>query len=136
MESCIFCRIARHETPAYMIAEDAHTCCFLDIAMDAEGHLLIIPKKHVSSLLDCDEQTLEQVLHMVKRVADHCVRRGYEGVNLLNASGTCAGQSVPHFHMHLLPRKSGDGLDAWPTLPGTSTPLLDVYDKLKWSDLP
>ena len=112
MENCIFCRIARHESPACMIAEDEHTCCFLDIARDVEGHMVVIPRKHTTSLLDCDADTLRHVMQMVKRVTDHCIRCGYEGVNLLNASGECAGQSVPHLHMHLIPRKPGDGIDA------------------------
>ena len=113
MENCIFCRIARHESPACMIAEDEHTCCFLDIARDVEGHMVVIPRKHTTSLLDCD---------------------GYEGVNLLNASGECAGQSVPHLHMHLIPRKPGDGIDAWPALPGTDVPLASVHDRLRVKD--
>ena len=56
---------------------------------------------------------------------------GYEGVNLLNASGECAGQSVPHFHIHIIPRKGGDGIDAWPEFAGAKEDLQAVYDRVK-----
>ena len=68
----------------------------------------------------------------VKRVANHCVTNGgYEGVNLLNASDESAGQSVPHFHIHLIPRKVGDGVDAWPKFKGAKCEIEDTWKRVK-----
>jgi len=88
------------------VYEDAHALVFMDIAGDVDGHMIAIPKKHVKSILDCDEENLVHLTRAVKKVATHCVDRcGYEGVNLLNASDESAGQSVPHLHIHIIPRK-------------------------------
>lgn len=90
---CVFCRIAGGELPCRTIYEDGETKVFLDIAGDVDGHMIAIPKKHVESLLDCDEETLAHLMQTVQRVARHfVVRCGCAGVNLLNASGVCAGQ--------------------------------------------
>lgn len=106
MNDCIFCRIVSGEIPSMIVYEDDLTLAFMDIAKDVDGHILVIPKKHCRNILDCDEDTLFAVAKTVKTVSkhltDHC---GYEGVNLLNASDESAGQSVPHFHIHIIPRK-------------------------------
>lgn len=116
---CVFCKIVSGELPCMKVYEDAHTLVFMDIANDVDGHMVAIPKKHVKSLLDCDPDTLHHLMDTVAKVARHCVEHaGYEGVNLLNASGEAAQQSVPHFHIHLIPRKAGDGVDAWPAFAG------------------
>ena len=96
------------------VYEDEHTLVFMDIAKDVDGHMLAIPKKHIKNILDCDTETLGQLMTAVKKVSNHCIEVcGYDGVNLLNASDESAGQSVPHFHIHIIPRKKGDGIDAW-----------------------
>lgn len=67
----------------------------------------------------------------VKKVAKHCVENcGYEGVNLLNASDESAGQSVPHFHIHIIPRKSNDNVDAWPRFDGASYEVDEIHKKI------
>ena len=130
--ACIFCRIVNGEVPAYKVYEDEETFVFMDIAQDVDGHLLAIPKKHVKNILDCDADTLNALMCTVKKVANHCVEHcGYEGVNLLNASDESAGQSVPHFHIHMIPRKKGDGVDAWPKFTGAKEAIGEVYEKLK-----
>ena len=102
------------------------------IAGDVDGHMLAVPKKHVKNILDCDLDTLNHVMVAVKRVANHCVTNGgYEGVNLLNASDESAGQSVPHFHIHLIPRKVGDGVDAWPKFKGAECEIEDTWKRVK-----
>lgn len=131
MEDCVFCRIVRGEIPSMKVWEDEHALVFMDIAGDADGHMLAIPKKHVKSILDCEEETLHHLMEAVKKVSCHLTETcGYEGVNLLNASGECAGQSVAHFHIHILPRKSGDGIDAWPSLPGAAEDVGRMHEKL------
>lgn len=118
--------ILRHCQPhesRKIIYEDAYTCVFLDIAEDADGHMLAIPKKHCTSIFECDKDTLSHLMQAVQEVSRHCIRLGYEGINLLNASGSCAGQSVQHFHIHIIPRKPDDGINAWPELPGSAISL-------------
>ena len=117
------------------VYEDEKTLVFMDIAGDVDGHMLAIPKKHVESILDCDDETLSCLMWAVKKVSDHCVGHcGYEGVNLLNASGKCAGQSMPHFHIHIIPRKAGDGVDAWPALNGAKTEISRMHELLKMEE--
>lgn len=130
MDDCIFCRIARREF-GLVLYEDEHTISFMDTAMDVDGHILVIPKKHVHSLLDCDEATALHVMHTVKKVSDHLVANcGYNGVNLLSACGEAAGQSLGHFHIHVIPRKTGDGLDAWPSFPGAKEDIMEICKRL------
>ena len=130
MDPCIFCKLLREHT-ARMVYEDDFTAAFMDIAGDVDGHILVIPKKHTKNILDADEITLNRVMSTVKKVANHLVDNcGYEGVNLLNASGECAGQSVPHLHIHIIPRKKQDGIDAWPEFRGATQSLEALYEKL------
>lgn len=132
MDDCVFCGIASGRIPGMKVYEDAYSCVFMDIAEDADGHMVAVPKRHVRSILDCDADTLHHLMDAVKRVSDHCVTNcGYEGVNLLNASGPCAGQSVPHFHIHIIPRKPSDGINAWPALPGSKHPIERLYCMLQ-----
>ena len=114
------------------IYEDKHTIVFMDIAKDVDGHMLVVPKKHVTNILDADEATLHHVMDTVKKVANHCVTDcGYEGVNMLNANNQCAGQTVFHLHIHLIPRKSGDAVPSFPKFGGAVHPLEETYKKLK-----
>ena len=113
------------------IYEDEHTLSFLDIAKDVDGHLLVIPKKHVTNLLDADENTVHHLMDTVKKVANHCVSDcGYEGVNMLNANHQCAGQSVFHLHIHLIPRKTGDALPGFPKYSGAQHSLEEMHTRL------
>ena len=129
---CVFCRIVSGDIPSLKVYEDAHTLVFMDIAKDVDGHMVAIPKKHVKSILDCDTETLAHLMATVKKVANHCIDVcGYEGVNLLNASDESAGQSVPHFHIHIIPRKSGDGIDAWPKFHGANHEIEELFQKLR-----
>ena len=115
------------------VYEDENTMVFMDIAGDVDGHMLAIPKKHVKCILDCDDDTLAQLMSTVKKVAKHCVEHcGYEGVNLLNASDESAGQSVPHFHIHIIPRKSNDGIDAWPHFSRATSQSEEFFQKLRF----
>lgn len=128
---CIFCKIARGEVPSLKIYEDDFTLVFMDIANDVEGHLLAIPKKHVKNVFDCDRETLYHLADTVKTVAEHLVSDcGYTGVNLLNANDESAGQTVLHFHIHIIPRKEKDGVDAWPHFKGAKCDLEEIYKEL------
>ena len=118
MNDCVFCKLIS-ENKMMKVYEDEWTVAFMDIAKDVDGHILAIPKKHVKNILDCDEETLYKLMASVKKVSNHLVNNcGYDGVNLLNASGKSAGQSVSHFHIHIIPRKNNDCVDAWPKFDG------------------
>lgn len=132
IKECVFCKIINGDLPGYKIYEDEHTLAFLDIGNDVDGHTIVIPKKHVTNILDCDDETLGYVMNAIKFISNHyTVHCGYSGVNLLNASGTSAQQSVSHFHLHIIPRKKDDGIDAWPDFKGGKFSLEDMHHVLK-----
>lgn len=133
-ENCPFCKIVQGQAPCYKIYEDQYTLAFLDISGDTEGHTLVIPKVHVENLMECQEETAFQTLATVRLVAEHYVNDcGFDGVNVLSASGKWAQQSVPHLHFHIIPRKAGDGLNAWPHFPGKKGKNLEkVWQRLKF----
>ena len=115
MNDCIFCKILKGEIPSYKIYENDKVYAFLDIACDAVGHTLVIPKKHCTNVLDCDKEHLDAVIEAVQLISKHYVEDcGFDGVNVLNASGASAEQSVFHLHFHVIPRKAGDNLHVWP----------------------
>ncbi len=132
MDDCIFCKIIKGEIPSYKIYEDEYVYAFLDIACDSYGHTLVIPKKHCVNVLDCEDKYLEKTICAVKKIANHYVEDcGFEGVNILNASGESAQQSVFHLHFHIIPRKNDDGIDIWPLKDKRDFDLKDICDKLK-----
>ncbi len=134
MEKCIFCQIISHQVLSKVIWENESVLVILDTAQDVDYHLLVMPKKHVATLLDCDQDTLLQLILAIQKVGNRCIEKGFSGLNVLSASGTPAGQSVPHLHFHLILRKAGDGIDAWPKFNGSTVSLEDEYSVLKFSD--
>ncbi len=110
MPECIFCRIAQGQSPASRIYEDEHTLAFMDLQQATDGHVLVMPKRHVENLYELDEETTAQLFRSVVRVA-RAVRASLQpsGLNLWQANGRAAGQSVFHVHVHILPRYEGDG---------------------------
>ena len=132
MDDCIFCKIASGVIQGLRIYENDETLAFMDIAKDVDGHILVIPKKHYKNILDCDSETLSAVTRTTKIISNHLTEHcGYEGVNLLNASDESAGQSVPHFHIHIIPRKKDDGIDAWPKFEGAKEDIQAVFEKVR-----
>jgi len=129
---CLFCGIANGKVPNYTIFKDEYTFAFLDIANDVDGHTIIIPKKHVENIVDCDSDTLMRLMNTVQRVSTYFIENcGYHGVNILNASGEAAQQSIQHFHIHIIPRKEKDGIDAWPVFGGARESAEVMLTKLK-----
>ena len=132
-EDCIFCKIVAGELPAAKVAEDERTLAFMDINPWARGHTLVIPKQHARDLGEIGEDDLAACAAMAKRVAGlQRERLGADGVNLLNAYGAAAWQSVFHFHFHVIPRYEGDPLRL-PTTPQQADPdqLAAVAEELK-----
>lgn len=134
MEECVFCKIVNGELPSMKVFEDESTMAFMDLAKDVDGHILVIPKKHCKNILDCDYDTLNHVMNTVKKVSNHLVENcGYDGVDLMNANDESAGQTVPHFHIHIIPRKKHDGLGEsgeWPKFLGAKHEIEDMHKKL------
>jgi histidine triad (HIT) family protein len=108
---CIFCAIVAGRAPAARIAESAHALAFLDLFPAAEGHALVIPKTHYENLFEADEETLPDVHLLARRVA-LAMRRALapDGMMVFQLNGAAAGQTVFHYHAHLLPRTAGTEL--------------------------
>ncbi len=132
MKDCVFCKILNRELPCFKIYEDDFTLAFLDISNDIYGHTLVIPKKHVESVMTCDATTLGRLMEVCKKVGNHYVKDcGFDGFNIINCSGKAAEQSVFHLHFHILPRKNDDGQKVYPTLLGSGEELEKVCQALK-----
>ena len=117
---CIFCKIIAGEIPSFSLHEDEHTFAFMDINPANEGHALIIPKEHAADLHAVSDAALCAAIGTAKRVAA-AVQTVLEpdGINLLQANGPGAAQSVFHFHLHVVPRRNGDELKMnWGLNPG------------------
>ncbi len=132
MKDCIFCKILNGQMSSYKIYEDEFVYAFLDISNDANGHTLVIPKQHYQNVLDCNSEVLEKVICAVQKISNHYVNDcGATGVNILNASGADAEQSVFHLHFHILPRFKDDGLKVFPNLSKNKQSLAEMQSKLK-----
>ncbi len=105
MNDCIFCKIINKEIPSVTIYEDDIIIGFLDISQTTKGHTLIIPKKHYENIYEIDEDTLAYIYKKVPKIA--CALKTAfkaKGMNVVNNNGELAGQTVFHFHVHLIPR--------------------------------
>lgn len=113
---CIFCRIVRGELPAAKVYEDALTLAFMDIGQVTPGHVLVATKRHAATLLDLTHEEAGAVMQAAQQMA-RAQQAAYapEGITLLQANGAAGGQTVAHFHVHVVARHAGDGVRfAWP----------------------
>ena len=132
MDSCLFCKIIKGEIPCYKVYEDEYTIAFLDISKDIDGHTLVLPKKHFKNILDVDDETLKHVIETVKLVSKHYTANcGFNGINIINNNEECAEQSIPHLHIHILPRKDNDNYKVFPSLSGAKHSLEENLEKLR-----
>ncbi|MBQ7447211.1 MAG: HIT family protein [Eubacterium sp.] len=108
-DNCIFCKLANGDIPTRSIYEDDTFRVFLDAAPATKGHALIVPKNHVANLYELPEETAGKALILAKKMATHMTEKlGCDGFNVVQNNGEIAGQTVFHFHMHLIPRYKGD----------------------------
>ena len=121
-DDCIFCKIANGEIPSKTLYEDADFRVILDLAPATKGHALILPKEHAANLYELPEELAAKVLGVAKKVAVKMQEKlQCDGLNLVQNNGEAAGQTVHHFHLHMIPRYVNDGQTiAWE--PGESTP--------------
>lgn len=111
MAECIFCKIVKKEAEASIIYEDDDALVFLDTHPLASGHVLVVPKKHFADVFDIDGPALESLFRVAKVTAQRMRDvLSIDAVNLINNSGPSAEQSVFHFHIHVIPRRSGDNV--------------------------
>ena len=108
---CIFCKLVKGEIPSAKVYEDELTIAFMDIAQVCTGHVLVASKRHAANLLELTPEEAAAVMRTAQRVAE-AAALAFEpvGINLFQANGAPAGQTVFHFHLHVLPRHQGDGL--------------------------
>lgn len=116
MDNCVFCKIVARQIPANVVYEDEHTIAFMDIGAVNPGHMLVACKPHVENVFGLDDALAAAVMRTTARVA-RALKQALapEGVNLFQANGAAAEQTVFHFHVHVLPRRTGDGMKlVWP----------------------
>ena len=110
MDDCIFCKLANGEFPTNSIYEDDKFNVILDLAPATKGHALILPKEHYANLYEIPEDLLAEAVKLAKKLAIHMTDvLKCDGFNLVQNNGECAGQTVFHFHLHLIPRYTDDG---------------------------
>ena len=109
MSDCIFCKIAKGEIPSHKVYEDDCCIAILDVCPVAKGHTLVIPKAHAENLYALSEEEAADIMRRVHHVAG-LLSKGLkpDGLNLMQNNGEAAGQTVMHFHMHLIPRFAKD----------------------------
>lgn len=107
-KDCIFCRIANGEIPAATLYEDEDFCVILDMGPASKGHALILPKEHFQDVCELNETVAAKVLPLAARMGKAMKQAlGCDGFNLVQNNGAAAGQTVHHFHMHIIPRYEG-----------------------------
>lgn len=111
-DDCIFCKIAKGDIPSATIYETGDFKCILDVAPANRGHALIITKEHYDNIFQLDAETAAKIFSFAT-VAAKAIKEetGCEGMNVLQNNGAVAGQTVNHFHLHLVPRNTGDGVN-------------------------
>lgn len=128
--NCIFCKIANGEIPASTIYEDESFNVILDLGPASKGHALILPKNHFANIYELDEETTAKAFTLAKKMAEKMTKAlACDGFNIVQNNGTTAGQTVFHFHIHLIPRYENDKVNlVWE--PGKITDL-ELEDLVK-----
>ena len=130
---CVFCKIRDGQIPSTRIFEDERALAFMDINPLNDGHCLVITRAHAPTIFEADVADLQAAVAAAQRVALALKRAlAPDGLNLLQANGAAAFQSVPHFHLHLVPRWTGDGKGFdWPLVPGDRVRIQGVAEKIR-----
>ena len=111
MDNCIFCKIANGEIPAATLYEDENFRVILDLGPASKGHALILPKFHAANIYELPDEMAAKVMILEKKMATAMTEAlKCDGFNIVQNNGECAGQTVFHFHMHLIPRYKGDNV--------------------------
>ena len=132
MSFCIFCKIANHEIPGKVIYEDDLCMAFLDLSQATDGHTLVVPKTHYESFLDVNEDTLSHMIKVTQNLAlvlqDKLNAKGF---NIITNANEVAGQSVKHFHLHIIPRyEENEGFSPQYQDRSKDVNLDEIYNKI------
>ena len=133
MADCVFCMILDGKIPAAKVYDDERTFAFMDINPITRGHCLVATKAHAATLYDTEVEDLKAAIATAKKVAG-ALRKSLnpDGLNMLQANGAAAFQSVPHFHLHLIPRWTGDGKGFdWKLVPGSREEIMSTADHIR-----
>jgi histidine triad (HIT) family protein len=123
-DNCVFCQILKEQAPCYPVHETRYTRTFLDIFPAAPGHCLIVTKDHFTDIFDATPEAIGMVGHVSTLIA-HTLREelGCDGVGIFQLNGAAAGQTVFHYHMHVIPRNEGEELAIHSRVPGVPSEL-------------
>ncbi len=133
MDNCIFCKIISGEIPSAVIFEDEEFKAILDRFPGNIGHVLVLPKKHYSNIFDIDEDVAGRLFRLATKIAKNMKEvLGFEAMNVVQNNGSLAGQTVHHFHLHLIPRYENDKVQIkWEQLDLTDEQIAEIQNKLK-----
>ena len=136
-DDCLFCGIAAGSIPSETIDSDERTVAFMDINPATAGHALVVPRAHSADLLEIGEEDLSATVLAARRLGRHMKDvLGADGINLINACGSAAWQTVFHFHIHVVPRYEDDPLKLpWIPEPGDSDEIAATAAKLRGEDM-
>jgi len=131
-DNCIFCKIANGDIPSKTLYEDDECRVILDLGPATKGHALILPKNHYANLFELPENEAEHVMVVAKRMAGRMMEKlQCDGFNLVQNNGETAGQTVFHFHMHLIPRYKWDNqLIGWKPMQATQEELEETMNTI------
>ena len=131
-DNCIFCDISSGRLPSEKLYEDASVMAFLDINPIADGHILVVPREHISFFHELDSDLSCAITELISKVAKALLSElNCDGYNVLCNNGIVAGQIVSHLHFHVIPRYSTDELfDKWETYEYSNRRRLEIFDKI------
>jgi histidine triad (HIT) family protein len=132
-DDCIFCGIIAGDVPGQIVDSDERTVAFMDINPATRGHALVVPRAHSADLLEVSDEDLEATMLTARRLSQR-MEQTLEpaGFNLLNSCGAAAWQTVPHFHIHVIPRYENDPLKLpWVPGPGDPDEIAAVAERIR-----
>ena len=132
MDNCIFCKIAAKEIPGKVVYEDDTCIAFLDLSQTTNGHTLVIPKEHYDSFLEADPEVMAHCMKVAQKLANKIVENIHaKGCNILTNAKKVAGQTVHHFHIHIIPRyEENDPIKIEFTDRSSVVNLDDIYNEI------
>jgi histidine triad (HIT) family protein len=133
MDECVFCKIVAKQIPATVVREDEHTLAFMDIGQVNPGHVLVAVKRHAENIYALDDAQAAAVFQAAARLA-RAIRDAFapQGLSVYQANGSAAGQTVLHFHVHLVPRHERDGMElSWPVKNPPREKLAEYAEKIR-----
>lgn len=133
MDNCIFCKIIKGHMPSYKVYEDDYFKVILDKFPSTLGHILILPKQHAENIYELSDEYASRLLVVAKKISISLKESlNIEGLNLLQNNGELAGQTVFHFHLHLIPRYKYDGIRVgWECITPNDNELEETIQKIK-----